>query len=120
MAQMILRKNGLRILRSDAGREGVTGLKKTCNLAESFGLRCEIHTMSMTALQVALSASNCHYFEDTLQDVLDDKKEGLRERADGHPYKIDKEGFVHGPAEPGLGLGFDWTPFKRTKIETLR
>ncbi|MBI4220902.1 MAG: mandelate racemase, partial [Chloroflexi bacterium] len=52
-AQMIRRNNGVRIIRGDSMKEGITGLKKLCSLAEAFGMKCEVHSSVNSLMNVA-------------------------------------------------------------------
>ena len=51
-----IRRQALRIVRGTALRLGITGLRKLCSLAESYGLQCEIGT----AGNALLNAANLH------------------------------------------------------------
>ncbi len=120
LAEMVRLKNGPRILRSDTAKDGITGLKKLCSLAEGFGLKCEIHMGGWAELQVMLSINNCDYYEDLLgwlkRDVWLNRGAKL-ERPLG-PLAIDDEGYVHAPITPGVGgRVYDWS--KLNVVEEL-
>ncbi len=118
LAEMVRRQTGLRIIRSDCAREGVTGLKKVCSLAEAFRLRCEVHSSSLDNLHVILSVANCDYFEDGLHDIYNDREGTFGTRAKDNPLWVDEEGYVHGPTAPGIGWHLE--PPEEDVVETLR
>lgn len=104
LADLTRRIPNLRILRSDCVRDGVTGLKKVCSLAEGLSLRCEIHATWTPNLHVALSTASCHYFEDTMEETLSDSRERLKRRPPSHPLYVGDDGCIHAPSAPGIGL----------------
>jgi L-alanine-DL-glutamate epimerase-like enolase superfamily enzyme len=103
------------IIRSDVSwKAGITGLRKTAAVCEAVGMNCEIHTtcyalLDAANLHVAGAIKNCTYHE-----VLLPEKQftfGVK-----NPIEIDREGYVHVPSQPGLGLEIDWELLERTKI----
>ncbi|MEH7249038.1 enolase C-terminal domain-like protein [Neobacillus niacini] len=100
--------NAVDIVRSDVTfKGGLTPLMKTAHLAEAFGMRCEIHCvggmelMEIANLHAACAIKNCYYHEILVpEDVI---RYGVCEQ-----IKIDKEGQVHAPQGPGLGVELDW------------
>ena len=105
-ANAYILNDAVRIIRSDARRDGITGLKKLASLSEAFGIPLEIHhggnsAMNFANLQVILSIRNCSYYEMMVppdienQFVLDD-------------IIVDKAGIVHAPDKPGIGFEIDW------------
>jgi L-alanine-DL-glutamate epimerase-like enolase superfamily enzyme len=105
-AQMIRRRNGVRIIRGDAMKEGITGLKKLCGLAEGFALKCEVHSsvnspMNIANLHVVLSVPNCDYFE--LIVPPDNFQYGMKQ-----DITVGPDGLIQAPTRPGLGLEIDW------------
>jgi L-alanine-DL-glutamate epimerase-like enolase superfamily enzyme len=104
-AEYIVR-HAVDIVRSDVSwKGGVTGLLKTAALAEAFGLQCEIHMtlysmLDLANLHVACAISNCQYLELCASEAC---SFGLVD-----PPHIDREGYVHAPSGPGLGVEIDW------------
>lgn len=104
-AEYIVR-HAVDIVRSDVSwKGGVTGLKKTAALAEAFGLQCEIHMtlyamLDLANLHVACAVPNCEYLELCAGGTC---SFGLVE-----PPRIDRDGYVHAPTKPGLGVDIDW------------
>lgn len=113
-AQMIRRGNGVRIIRGDSMKEGITGLKKLCALAEAFGLKCEVHSsgnslMNVANLHVVLSVNNCDFFELIVpEDML---QYGLV-----NDIKVGRDGRVQAPDKPGLGYEIDFELIKKRKV----
>ena len=104
------------ILRTDAAR-GITLAKKLADLCEAFNIKCELHgwgyaTCQFANLHVAGASKTSDFFE---------------KMEPGEPYdvcvtdtvKIDKEGFVHLPTKPGLGLGFDLDEVKKRTLAVM-
>lgn len=101
------------IVRADVSwKAGVTGTLKIAHLAEAHGLRCEIHTTTMAPMDIAnlhvsCAIRNCEYFElfvpeDSFQFPL------------AAPLPIDKDGIIHVPEKPGLGIELDWDGIENT------
>jgi L-alanine-DL-glutamate epimerase-like enolase superfamily enzyme len=110
---MLRREAGPRIIRGDSMRFGITMLKKLCALAESFGLKCEIHSGNLPNLHVALSTCCCTYFEHT--NPLPPGSEIPKDS----PFALDANGCVSGPAAPGIGEAVIWQRMLGRKVETL-
>ncbi len=97
------------IVRTDVSwKGGVTPVMKTAHLAESFGVRCELHTtiyhpLEIVNLHCCAAISNCEFFE--VLYPLSYMEFGMKT-----PIHIDAEGFAHPPRvswnRRGLGLGF--------------
>jgi len=99
------------ILRPIAGfTGGITEMKKTAILAEFFGLMWEPHSFGGAFIQAAnlhviLSVKNCTFLEMPLKDG----KEGIFDLGVKKSIEPDKDGFVHAPENPGLGVEIDWS-----------
>ena len=95
------------IVRSDVSwKGGVTALMKTAHLAESFGVRCEVHTAVYPALDIVnlhccCAIANCEFFEALVPSTL--MRLGVK-----NPIQIDAEGYAHPPQGAGLGIEWDW------------
>jgi L-alanine-DL-glutamate epimerase-like enolase superfamily enzyme len=105
-------------LRGDvAVKGGLTTLVKAAHLAEAFHLKFEIHhggnsLNNMANLHVTMAIRNCEYFEVLLPDAA--QKYGLVQ-----DIKIDSNGLVHAPTEPGLGAQIDFDLIRAKKIGVL-
>jgi len=114
-AQMIRRNNGVRIIRGDYMKEGITGLKKLCSLAEAFAMNCEVHSsvnslMNIATLHVVLSVNNCDFYELIVPpDML---QYGMAQ-----DITVDREGYVQAATSPGLGFEVDWELLRRRKVQ---
>ena len=106
------------ILRGDAVlKGGITPLIKIAHLAEAFHMKCEIHTAgnalnNVANLHVTMAVPNCDWFEVLLPFDLDGY--GLTER-----IEVDRDGLVHAPQAPGLGVEIDWELVERRTTRTL-
>ncbi len=95
------------IVRSDVSwKGGVTALMKTAHLAESFGVRCEVHTAVYPALDIVnlhccCAIANSEFFEALIPSTL--MRLGVK-----NPIQIDAEGYAHPPQGAGLGIEWDW------------
>lgn len=106
VAQAIQQK-AVDIVRADVSwKQGITGTLKIAHLAESFGMRCEIHTtttgpLDMANLHVSCAIRNCEYFELFVpEDVFQFPMKT--------PLPIDHQGYIRVPDLPGLGVELDW------------
>jgi L-alanine-DL-glutamate epimerase-like enolase superfamily enzyme len=103
----VINQRAADIVRADVSwKAGITGTMKICNLAEAFGMNCEIHTttmayMDIANLHVSCAVKNCEYFELFVP-----------EEAFQFPLKgklpIDERGWATAPDAPGLGVELDW------------
>ncbi len=96
---------------------GITTCVKAAHLAEAFGMNFEIHHGSnslnnVANLHIAMAIRNCEYFEVLLPDAAN--KYGLIE-----DIEVDRQGFVHAPMDPGLGVAIDFDRIERTKTTVL-
>jgi L-alanine-DL-glutamate epimerase-like enolase superfamily enzyme len=96
---------------------GITELKKIASLCEYYGMNLEPHSYGgahyqMMHLHLILAIKNCQFFEIPLSPVTGE--EGYFDIGiEGTGIRIDKDGFVHAPQKPGLGLDIDWDLLKR-------
>ncbi|MDR2390544.1 MAG: mandelate racemase [Planctomycetota bacterium] len=106
VAQAVARK-AADIVRADVSWKcGVTGTVKIAHLAESFGLRCEVHTttmnyMDIANLHVSCSIRNCEWFEYFVPE------EDFRFPMRGL-LPIGGNGMITVPEKPGIGAEIDW------------
>lgn len=102
---LFVRDNIVRLPRGTALRLGITGLRKLCALAESFGLDCEIGVggnaaMNAANLHVQLSVANSSYHEYLFPRSTEEF--GLETY-----LRPDNAGVLAAPTGPGLGLQLD-------------
>jgi L-alanine-DL-glutamate epimerase-like enolase superfamily enzyme len=95
------------IVRADVSWKcGVTGTMKIAQLAESFGLNCEVHTttmnyMDLANLHVSCAIRNCKYFEYFVpEEDFQFPMVGL--------LPIGADGVITVPDKPGIGGEIDW------------
>ena len=96
---------------------GLTNGKKAMDLSAAGGLNCEIMSWGYTLVSVAnlhlmLSSNNCSYYEqplpyETFEFGMDDV---LRTNKDGH---------MHAPTKPGLGMEVNWDQMKTKVIHSF-
>jgi L-alanine-DL-glutamate epimerase-like enolase superfamily enzyme len=95
------------MVRTDVSwKGGITPVMKTAHLAESFGVKCELHTaiyhpLEVVNLHCCCAISNCEFFE--LLYPLYYMDFGMKTKLD-----IDAEGYAHPLQRPGIGVDFDW------------
>ncbi len=93
---------------------GITPMRKIIALGQANNMRVEVQSWGMTLTQAAnlhvmLSCNNCTYFEQA------------------YPYerfeigsidviRTDKEGYVHAPEGPGLGVRMDWEAVEKITL----
>ncbi|OJX67049.1 MAG: hypothetical protein BGO95_09965 [Micrococcales bacterium 73-13] len=105
-------------------KAGITGLVKLAHLAEAFNLNCELHDgynarNNLAVLHVAMAIPNCAWFE-----VLVPHRPGRYDLEYLNwgltaPIRIDGDGLVHAPDEPGLGPEPDWGLIRSRMIAEL-
>lgn len=85
---------------------GFTPARKLAGLAEAWGLRVELQSWGYTLIQAAnlhfgLAYENTGYFE--LPVPHEPYEYGVE-----NPYRVQRDGYVGAPTEPGLGVIVDW------------
>jgi L-alanine-DL-glutamate epimerase-like enolase superfamily enzyme len=106
-------------LRGDvAFKGGITTMLKTAHLAEAFGMNYEVHHGSnslnnVADLHVSMAIRNCEYYEYLLPEAI--IKYGI-----ANDIEPDRDGLVHAPMKPGLGVEIDFDLIERKKIAVLR
>jgi L-alanine-DL-glutamate epimerase-like enolase superfamily enzyme len=90
---------------------------KTAHLAESFGVKCELHTaiyhpLEVVNLHCCCAISNGEFFE--LLYPLSYMDFGMKNK-----LQIDAEGYAHPPQKPGIGVDFDWDFVDRCTVKKL-
>ena len=106
-----------RIIRGDARKLGITGLRKAAALCEGLGLNIEIHQggnslLNATNLAVELSIPNTDFYECLLP--AEANQFGVE-----NDIAVDGEGYVHAPTEPGLGCRLDWQFLEKRTVRTM-
>jgi len=101
-----------------AFKGGITNAIKTAHLAEAFGMNYEIHhgtnsINNVANLHVAMAIKNCDYLEVVVPEK--NNKYGLVE-----DLKIDRDGHLHAPMKPGLGVEIDFSHIEKKKLALLR
>ena len=111
--EFILRR-AVDMVRSDITYKGGLGpVKKTASLAEAFGMNCEVHNShsplsNVANIHVIGSIKNCAFCEVMVPRTF---SAGVIE-----DVQVDKEGYVHMPDKPGLGLELDWKSINAHKV----
>ena len=93
---------------------GITPIRKIMALAEASGMNVEVqcwgYTLTQAAnLQVMLAFANCTYFEQPAPYPA-------FEYGSVDVIRTDREGYVHAPEGPGLGVRVDWDAVKKATI----
>jgi L-alanine-DL-glutamate epimerase-like enolase superfamily enzyme len=95
------------MVRTDVSwKGGITPVMKTAHLAESFGVKCELHTaiyhpLEVVNLHCCCAISNSEFFE--LLYPLSYMDFGMKNH-----LQVDAQGYAHPPETPGIGVDFDW------------
>jgi L-alanine-DL-glutamate epimerase-like enolase superfamily enzyme len=103
------------IARADvAFKGGVGAVKKIAGMAEAFGLNLEVHNNANQMLEaaniaVAMSIKNTKYYEQLVPEQL--FQFGVKEL-----IHVDREGYVHVPTGPGIGVELDWDFVNKYKL----
>jgi len=90
---------------------GVTGMQKIMAVAEAHGMNVEIqswgYTLTQAAnLQLMLAHNNCGFFEQPVPYPA-------FEYGSLNAIRTDKDGFVHAPDGPGIGIRTDWKAMEK-------
>jgi L-alanine-DL-glutamate epimerase-like enolase superfamily enzyme len=89
---------------------GITGAMKIAHLAESFGMRAQVHGMGWGNAQLCAALPNNDYYE---QLVIDEARiRGLKDQ----PHLPIVEGRLQVPQEPGLEPHPDWEALQRSAV----
>lgn len=98
---------------SAAFKGGITGSMKIAHLAESFGMRAQVHGMGAANAQLCAAIVNNDYYE---QLVINEQQiRGLQNL--GALAIID--GVLNVRTAPGLGEAFDWDEIERTALTRI-
>ena len=106
------------IVRTDVSwKGGVTPVMKTAHLAESFGVRCELHTtiyhpLEIVNLHCCAAIANCGFFE--VLYPFSALQFGMKNQ-----ITMDDAGYAHPPGAPGIGVEWDWDFIDRCTTKTL-
>ena len=104
------------IIRADAVR-GITLARKAAELAEAFHIKCELHGWGSATCQFAnLHVAGANRSSDFFEKMEPGEAYDVCAK---DTIKIDKEGYVHLPTKPGLGLEFDLDEVKKRTILAL-
>jgi L-alanine-DL-glutamate epimerase-like enolase superfamily enzyme len=95
---------------------GVTAMRKIMAIAEAHGMNVEIQSWGYTLtqasnLQVMLAHRNCEFFEHPVPYPA-------FEYGSLDTIRVDKDGYVHAPAGPGLGIRTDWKAMEKAAFHT--
>lgn len=96
---------------------GITPALKVMGLAAAHGrtveLQCWGYTLTQAAnLHLMLGCGNCTYFEQP-------RPYEVFEYGVTDVIRTDREGFVHPPSGPGLGIGIDWGAIEAACLDTM-
>jgi len=94
----------VRLISDNVG--GISGSFRIAQLAQAFGMPCTPHNWGngfdlAVHFQIELAMPNCYWFEMPYPQTLTDRKY-LKNQ-----WRINKEGYVMAPTEPGLGCPLD-------------
>lgn len=85
---------------------GITGMMKTANAVEGFGLDVELLLGGPAHMHAMSAIRNSNYFEHGL--LHPESRWLLNQGYEGEPESIADDGKIHVPASPGLGVNIDW------------
>lgn len=106
-----IENRALDMMRTGVGyKGGITGAMKTAHLAESFGMRAQVHGLGWGNAQLCAAIVNNDYYE---QLVIDEAQiRGLKHLPDLPII----DGILQVPMEPGMGLQPDWQKLEKTAV----
>ena len=101
----------LDMVRTSCGyKGGITGAIKVAHLAESFGMRAQVHGGGYGNVQLCAAIPNNDYFEELVIDTKQIK--GIRKRKDLPVI----DGYVTAPSTPGLQPHPDWKAIEKKAV----
>jgi len=77
---------------------GITGSLRIAHLADSFGMKAEIHGGDQANVQLACGINNNSFFEVLVWGT----------GPIGFGYAVEADGYITAPQGPGIGYQFDW------------
>jgi L-alanine-DL-glutamate epimerase-like enolase superfamily enzyme len=92
---------------------GFTGAMKIAHLADSFGMRAQVHGMSLENAQLCAAIRNNDYYE---QLVINPAQ--IRGLAELGPLAI-RDGMLTVSDSPGVGYDFDWDQLDRIAVRRI-
>ena len=102
-----IQQRALDMMRVSAGfKGGFTGAIKVAHLAESFGMRAQVHGGGWANAHLCAALPNNDYYEQLV--INSEQIKGLRDQG---PFSI-IDGYLTVPDEPGLGPQPDWEEIK--------
>ncbi|MFH1086554.1 MAG: enolase C-terminal domain-like protein [Chloroflexota bacterium] len=106
-----IQQRALDMIRTSVGfKGGFTGAIKVAYLAESHGMRAQVHGGGWHNIQLAAAIRNNDYYE---QLVID--SEQIRGLKDSGPLSV-VDGYVTAPEEPGAGPQPDWAAVEQRAV----
>jgi len=106
-----IQQRALDMIRTSVGfKGGFTGAIKVAHLAESFGMRAQVHGMGWHNAQLCAAIPNNDYYE---QLVID--SEQIKELKNMGPLSI-VEGYLTVPEDPGAGPQPDWAQIEKNAV----
>ena len=106
------------IVRTDVSwKGGVTPVMKTAHLAESFGVRCELHTTiyHLSKSSTCTAAPRFRIANSSSSSIPSSTWTfGMKNKLD-----IDAEGYAHPPNSPGIGVDWDWDFIDRCTLKVM-
>ena len=106
-----IQQRALDMVRTNVGsKAGFTGALKIAHLAESFGMRAQVHGMGWHNAQLCAAIPNNDYYEQLV--ISREQIEGLKNMG---PLSI-VDGYLTVPDEPGMGPRPDWDEVERNAV----
>jgi L-alanine-DL-glutamate epimerase-like enolase superfamily enzyme len=106
-----IRQRALDMVRTNVGsKAGFTGALKIAHLAESFGMRAQVHGMGWHNAQLCAAIPNNDYYEQLV--INSEQIAGLKEMG---PLSI-VDGYITASEEPGMGPHPDWRDLERRAV----
>lgn len=105
------------ILRVDYHHGGLTGCWKMLNVAQAYGLKCELHGAGWAHAQMlgaSTEATSEYYERGTFQ--LDHDYETPPPHLKAIPDPMDDDGNVILPQTPGLGMEYNWDYIEENRV----
>jgi L-alanine-DL-glutamate epimerase-like enolase superfamily enzyme len=109
-----IQMRALDMIRTSAGfKGGITGAMRVAHMAESFGMRAQVHGGGWANAQICAAIPNNDYYEELVIN-----SEQIKQLKNQGPLSI-VDGYLTVPDEPGIGPQPDWAEVERRAVQKI-
>jgi L-alanine-DL-glutamate epimerase-like enolase superfamily enzyme len=109
-----IQMRALDMIRTSAGfKGGITGAMRVAHMAESFGMRAQVHGGGWANAQLCAAIPNNDYYEELVVN-----SEQIKQIKSQGPLSI-VDGYLKVPEEPGMGPQPDWAEVEKRAVQKI-